>query len=138
MHSLLRLELEDLNDLLYTLDLLKSCCCSGLSWTIVSLTRFPMDMIFEYTAVSVRLWIYLCALIYTKSHLLVLFISIGLTKYATLQYFLYTSCSSKDRNSEANRKRRERRPADRICCLFRGTQQTRTAMLCTPPRRPAA
>jgi hypothetical protein len=71
-HSLPRLELEDLSYLLYTLDLLKSCCCSRLSWTVVSLTRFPVDTIFEYlrvkaTSVSIRLRIYLCALIYTNT-----------------------------------------------------------------------
>jgi hypothetical protein len=71
MHSLPRLELEDLRDLLYTLDFLKSCCCFGLSWTIVSLTRFPVDTIFKYlqvkaTTVFMRLRIYLCAFIYTN------------------------------------------------------------------------
>ena len=63
-----------------------------------------------------------------QCHLLVLFISIGLTRSAMLQCFLYTSCSSKDQNSEANRKRWERRPTDRICRLYRGTQRTWTPM----------
>ena len=44
-HILSRLELEDLSDLLYTPDFLKSCCYSGLSWTVVNLTRFPVDTI---------------------------------------------------------------------------------------------
>ena len=41
----MRLELEDLSDLLYTPNILKSCCYFGLSWTIVNLTRFPVDTI---------------------------------------------------------------------------------------------
>ena len=41
----MRLELEDLSDLLYSPDFLKSCCYSGLSWTVVNLTRFPVDTI---------------------------------------------------------------------------------------------
>jgi hypothetical protein len=45
-----------------------------------------------------------------------------------LQCFLYASYSSKDQNSEANRKRWERRPADRIYCLCHGTQWTQTPM----------
>ena len=32
-------------DILYNPDFLKSCCYSGLSWTVVNLTRFPMDTI---------------------------------------------------------------------------------------------
>jgi hypothetical protein len=56
---------------------------------------------------------------------------IGLNRSPTLECFLYTSYSSKDQNSEANRKMRERRPADLICRLCRGTQRTRTPM---PPR----
>jgi hypothetical protein len=34
-HSLPRLELDHFSDLLYTPDFLKSCCYSGLNWTIV-------------------------------------------------------------------------------------------------------
>ena len=49
---------------------------------------------------------------------------IGLTRSPTLEYFLYTSCSSKDQNSEANRKRRERRPTNQISRLCRGTRWT--------------
>ena len=41
----MRLELEDLSDLLYTPDFLKSYCYSRLSWTVVNLTRFPVDTI---------------------------------------------------------------------------------------------
>ena len=44
-YSLSRLELEDLSDLLYTLDFLKFCCYSRLSWTVVNLTCFPVDTI---------------------------------------------------------------------------------------------
>ena len=44
-HSLSRLELEDLSDLLYTPNFLKSCWYSGLSWTIVNLTCFAVDTI---------------------------------------------------------------------------------------------
>jgi hypothetical protein len=70
--SLLRLEREDLDNFLYTLDLFKSCCCSRLSWTIVNLTCFPVDTIFKTVqvkaiAVSVRLRIYLCVKIYQQS-----------------------------------------------------------------------
>jgi hypothetical protein len=63
-----------------------------------------------------------------QCHLLVFFITIGLTRSETLQCFLYTSCSNKDQNSEANRKRQERRPTDRICRLCRGTRRTRMPM----------
>ena len=49
---------------------------------------------------------------------------IGLTRSPMLQYFLYTSCSSKDQNSEVNRKRRERRPTNQISRLCRGTRWT--------------
>jgi rubredoxin len=53
---------------------------------------------------------------------------IGLTRSPTLECFLYTSCSSKDQNSEANKKRWERIPVDRICRLCRDTQRTQTPM----------
>jgi hypothetical protein len=66
-----------------------------------------------------------------QCHLLVFFIIIGLTRSKMLQCFLYTSCSSKDWNSEANRKRQERRLVDRICHLCRDTQWTRTPMRST-------
>jgi len=42
---------------------------------------------------------------------------IGLIRSPMLECFLYTLCSSKDQNNVPNRKRRERRPADRICRL---------------------
>jgi hypothetical protein len=66
-----------------------------------------------------------------QCHLLVLFIIIGLTRSPTLECFLYSSYSSKDQNSEANRKRRERRPTDWICRFCHGTQRIWTPM---PPR----
>jgi hypothetical protein len=50
---------------------------------------------------------------------------IGLTRSPTLQCDLYTSCSSKDQNSETNWKSRERRPVDRIYHLCHGSQRTR-------------
>jgi hypothetical protein len=66
-----------------------------------------------------------------QCHLLVLFIIIDLTRSPTLECLLYISCSSKDQNNEANRKRWERRPMNRIYHLCRGAQETRMPM---PPR----
>jgi hypothetical protein len=65
-----------------------------------------------------------------QCHILVLFISIGLTRSTTLQCFLYTSCSNKNQNNEG-RKRQERRSADRIYRLCHATRRTRTPK---PPR----
>ena len=54
---------------------------------------------------------------------------ISLTGSPMLECFLYTSCSSKDQNSEANKKSQEMRPTDSICRLYHGTRQTWTPML---------
>ena len=46
-----------------------------------------------------------------------------------LECFLYTSYSSKDQNSEANKKRRERRPTDRISMDANATALHQQALL---------
>ena len=71
-HSLPKSELESISSPLYASVYLKSCCYSLLSWIVVNLTCFPMDIILgilpvKASTLSVHLRIYLCALINTNN-----------------------------------------------------------------------